>query len=163
MIKKECFPFFLRTTGKQVLVCGGGKMGYSRVKALMHFNFTIKVVAEEICPELEELEKQGVCTILRRSPLSADITDHNNDYVIIAMNNRELNNHLAQMARLSNTPLNIDNDAEHSDFFFPAIAADEEFTVGLLSPGNHPEELGGAVELIHDTLQASVDNNEGLL
>jgi siroheme synthase-like protein len=157
MMKKELFPFFQRSTGKQVLVCGGGKLAYSRVKVLMEFNFTIRVVARDICPELEELEKQGVCSILRRSPLSADITDHNNDFVVIAMNNRGLNNHLAEMARLSNTPITIDNDAAHSDFLFPAIAVGEEFTLGMVSPGNHPEQMEDAISMLKTALQDYVD------
>ncbi len=163
MIKKELFPVFQRTTGKQILVCGGGQLACSRVKTLMQFHFKISVVAPEICPELEELEKQGVCSILRRMPLSADIIDHNNDYVVIATNDRERNTHLAQMARLCNTPVNIANDAEHSDFFFPAIAIGEQFTIGMVSPGNHPEEMEDAVALLQKTLETYVDETEDLL
>lgn len=162
-MKKELFPFFLRTTGKQILVCGGGTLACSRVKTLMQFNFKICVVAPEICPELEELEKQGVCSILRRVPLSADIIDHNNDYVVIATPDRERNTHLAEIARLCNTPVNIANDAVHSDFFFPAIAMGEQFTIGMVSPGNHPEEMEDAVEMLQKTLETYVDETEDLL
>lgn len=163
VLKKELFPVFERTSGKQILICGGGELACSRVKTLMQFNFRICVVAPEICPELEELGRQGACSILRRVPLGADIIDHNNSYVVIATPDRERNTHLAQIARMCNTPVNIANDAEHSDFFFPAIAIGEQFTIGMVSPGNHPEEMEDAVRLLQTTLESYEEEEENLL
>ena len=44
-----------------------------------------------------------------------------------------------------------------------SIAMGEQFTIGMVSPGNHPEEMEDAVEMLQKTLETYVDETEDLL
>jgi siroheme synthase-like protein len=61
------YPLFLKLAGRQVLVVGGGPVALGKVRALLEAGAVITVVAPQIDPELEALEKKGNISIERRS------------------------------------------------------------------------------------------------
>ena len=67
------YPLFLKLAGRQVLVVGGGPVALGKVRALLEAGAAITVVAPEIEPELESLEKKGNISIVRRLFEQSDV------------------------------------------------------------------------------------------
>ena len=67
------YPLFLKLAGRQVLVVGGGPVALGKVRALLEAGAVITVVAPQIDPELEALEKKGNISIARRSFERSDV------------------------------------------------------------------------------------------
>jgi siroheme synthase-like protein len=67
------YPLFLKLAGRQVLVVGGGPVALGKVRALLEAGAVITVVAPQVDPELEGLEKKGNISITRRSFEQSDV------------------------------------------------------------------------------------------
>lgn len=67
------FPLFLKLSGREVLVVGGGPVATAKVGALLETGAKISVVAPELRPELEALEKSGKISIRRRCFEASDL------------------------------------------------------------------------------------------
>ena len=67
------YPLFLKLAGRQVLVVGGGPVALGKVRALLEAGAVIRVVAPQIDPELEALEKKGNISIAHRSFEQSDV------------------------------------------------------------------------------------------
>ena len=67
------YPLFLKLAGRRVLVVGGGPVALGKVRALLEAAAVVTVVAPEIEPELEALEKKGNISIARRSFEQSDV------------------------------------------------------------------------------------------
>jgi siroheme synthase-like protein len=67
------YPLFLKLAGRQVLVVGGGPVALGKVRALLEAGAVLTVVAPQIDPELEALEKKGNISIARRSFERSDV------------------------------------------------------------------------------------------
>src|SRR3954454_7517053 len=67
------YPLFLKLAGRQVLVVGGGPVALGKVRALLEAGAVITVVAPQVDPELEGLEKKGNISIPRRSFEQSDV------------------------------------------------------------------------------------------
>jgi uroporphyrin-III C-methyltransferase/precorrin-2 dehydrogenase/sirohydrochlorin ferrochelatase len=69
----ELFPLFLKLSGREVLVVGGGPVATAKVGALLGTGARILVVAPELRPELETLAASGKISIERRCFLASDL------------------------------------------------------------------------------------------
>ncbi|MES1207839.1 MAG: bifunctional precorrin-2 dehydrogenase/sirohydrochlorin ferrochelatase [Pseudomonadota bacterium] len=67
------FPLFLKLSGREVLVVGGGPVATAKVAALLETGARISVVAPEIRPELEALEESGKISVQRRCFEASDL------------------------------------------------------------------------------------------
>ena len=67
------FPLFLKLSGREVVVVGGGPVATAKVVALLETGAKILVVAPELRPELEALEKAGKISIQRRCFEASDL------------------------------------------------------------------------------------------
>jgi len=67
------YPLFLKLSGRQILVVGGGPVAVAKVRALLDAGAVIKLVAPEIAPELLALAEKGNISIARRSFEQSDV------------------------------------------------------------------------------------------
>ncbi len=72
-IAAALFPLFLKLSGREVLVVGGGPVATAKVGALLETGAKILVVAPELRPELEALAKSGKISIERRCFQASDL------------------------------------------------------------------------------------------
>lgn len=71
MSEKKFFPMFIDISDKVFLVIGGGKVAARRVKTLVNFGCTIKLIAPEVDDEIINLHYDKIHIIKRKY----DITD----------------------------------------------------------------------------------------
>ena len=67
------YPLFLKLAQRPVLVVGAGPVALGKVRALLEAGAVVSVVAPQIDPELEALEKKGNISIARRSFEQSDV------------------------------------------------------------------------------------------
>jgi uroporphyrin-III C-methyltransferase / precorrin-2 dehydrogenase / sirohydrochlorin ferrochelatase len=73
MSTMSLYPLFLKLAGRQVLVVGGGPVALGKVRALLEAGAVVSLVAPQVEPELETLEKKGNISIARRSFEQSDV------------------------------------------------------------------------------------------
>lgn len=130
---KPYFPMFVSLEDKRILVVGAGNIATRRIKALMKFGASIRVVAPLFDPELEGIEELD---LINRGFVPGDLDDV--DMVVIATNNAPLNEEIAGMCEVRGIIKNVSSNQKLCDFFFPATILTDDIIVGICSGGNDP-------------------------
>lgn len=130
---KPYFPMFVSLEDKRILVVGAGTIATRRIKALMKFGASIRVVAPLFDPELEGIEDLD---LINRGFIPGDLDD--TDMVVIATNNAPLNEEIAEMCESRGIIKNVSSNQKLCDFFFPATILTDDIIVGICSGGNDP-------------------------
>lgn len=150
-MKKPYFPLFVDLSEKKVYVIGAGTIAKRRIRSLIDFTDCLTVVAPEVNPELNSLEQEKKIMILRKKFDLQDITDA--DFVIAATNDHTLNNDIYEFCRENNIMVNVCNDKEKCDFYFPGLAMKENVVVGVTANGTNHKMARKAVEKIREMLE----------
>lgn len=120
------FPLFVNLTGKTVVVVGGGTVGGRRAEMLATFGAEVTVY-DPAKPQLT-----GV-TVLARPCEQQDLAGV---YLcIIATGDRLVNQSVATMAKEMGALVNVADDPQNCDFFFPAICQGETLVAGVVGNG----------------------------
>lgn len=133
-LEKRYFPVFIDSEGREVLVVGGGNIAERRILTLLNFRFEITVLSPEVTDAIREHADQGDITWFRGKYEKMDMKGY--DLVIAATNDREVNRMIGENASGSGVMYNICDDRNISDMWFPAIAMNDELTVGIIGSGN---------------------------
>ena len=101
---------------------------------MLNFRFEITILSPEITDTLKERADNGELTWYKGIYEKMDMKGY--DMVIAATNDREVNRRVGEDARFSGIPVNICDARYESDMWFPAIAMNDELTVGIIGSGN---------------------------
>ncbi len=133
MKNKRYFPMFVDLSDKNIVVVGGGNIATRRVKTLLQFTRKVTAVAPILTPELVELGKTGMVNVLQRSVKHSDLTMAY--MVIAATNDHKLNDEIYRVCKEEGIYVNIADDKEKCDFYFPGIFMQDELVVGITASG----------------------------
>lgn len=132
-MKNRYFPLFVSSFGKEILVIGGGKIAERRIDTLTEFDFQITVVSPVVTEKLESLAETG------RIVWIMDYYDKkymNDCFMALACTcNREVNRSVGLDAKERGIPVSVCDRKEECTFYFPAVAAGEEVTAGIVGTG----------------------------
>lgn len=146
------FPFFLNISGKRFLVIGGGKIARRRILTLLQFDCSITVVAKEILDVItEKAEDPLQMTVQLKAFAPEDL--ENADYVLAATNNKAVNQEIWRLCKEKNIPVNVADDREKCDFYFPGIVREQGVTAGVTAEGKNHRLAKMATGAIRQTLQ----------
>lgn len=133
-MKNSQFPIFIDSTGKEIIVIGGGTIGTRRVNTLSQFNFSITVVSENITDEIRQLVEQDRVKYIQDT---YDKKYIGNQFMVLACtDNREVNHEIGEIAKERKALVSVADNKEECNFFFPAVAINEQLTMGLVGSGN---------------------------
>ena len=149
-MERPYFPMFVDLTGKNVLVAGGGRIALRRVTTLLRFGAAIRVVAPQLCGALEGLEKEGRICVERRRYRKGDARGA--DLVLAATDSREVNRAVQAECRESGIPVNVADDRNLCDFYFPSVVMTDDVVIGINSGGTDPGKVKGTRKLIEKAL-----------
>ena len=145
------FPLFIDGEDKDVLVIGGGNIAYRRVKTLLCFGFNIKVISEEFSEEMKNL--------LEDNKLNYEINSFNksmikNQFLILACtDNRQVNYEIGKISKEKGIFVSVCDAKEECSFFFPAIAINENLSVGIVGTGNSHKVTKKAAKVVRDIIE----------
>ena len=111
---------FVDLSDKNIVVVGGGNIATRRVKTLLQFTRNVTAVAPKATAELQELGKTGQVNLIMRPVKRADFQMAY--MVIAATNDWKLNDEIYRVCKEEGIYVNVADDKNKCDFYFPAIA-----------------------------------------
>ena len=152
-MERPYFPMFIDMTDKSVLVAGGGRIALRRVRTLLRFGAKIRVIAPRLCRELEDMEKDRMICIEQREYKPGDIKGA--AFVLAATDSREVNRQIWGDCREKGIPVNVSDNRELCDFYFPSVVMTEDAVIGISSGGEDPGRTKELRRRIEKTLGES--------
>lgn len=150
-IRKPYFPMFVDLSKKRVYVVGAGTIAKRRIRSLCEFVDCVTVIAPEVNPELNKMEKAGQIQILRKKYESSDIYDA--EMVIAATNDHKINEDIYRVCRERRILVNVCSDKAKCDFYFPGLATKDDVVVGVTANGTNHKRAKAVTEKIREMLQ----------
>lgn len=144
--QKLYFPMFVDLSDKKVVVAGAGTIAKRRIRTLIDFTDHLVVIAPEVNKELKDLEAEGKLTILRKNYEREDIYDA--ALVIAATNDKKVNQDIYSACKCLGILVNVCNDKNKCDFYFPGIISDEDLVVGISASGRDHRKSKAMMEQI---------------
>lgn len=150
------FPMFIDIEGKHILVVGAGKIALRRVQTLLQFRARIKVIAKEIPKEQKEafhlLVSEGKIVLEEKAFEESDLTEAF-FLVLAATNVKKLNHEICMLCRNRKILANTATDRTDCDFYFPAVAVQEELVVGITGDGSDHRKVAETAARIRKVLE----------
>lgn len=147
---------FIDIEGKHILVVGAGKIALRRVQTLLQFRARIKVIAKEIPKEQKEafhlLVSEGKIVLEEKAFEESDLTEAF-FLVLAATNVKKLNHEICMLCRKRKILANTATDRTDCDFYFPAVAVQEELVVGITGDGSDHRKVAETAARIRKVLE----------
>ena len=147
---------FIDIEGKHILVVGAGKIALRRVQTLLQFRARIKVIAKEIPKEQKEafhlLVSEGKIVLEEKAFDESDLTEAF-FLVLAATNVKKLNHEICMLCRKRKILANTATDRTDCDFYFPAVAVQEELVVGITGDGSDHRKVAETAARIRKVLE----------
>ena len=147
---KPYFPMFVDLTG-------AGTIAKRRIRSMIEFTDHLYVIAPEVNKELKEMEEAGKLTILRKTYEREDLYDAS--LVIAATNDHKINQDIYAACKCLGIPVNVCQDREHCDFYFPGLAMQDNLVVGVSTSGQEKKRqkgIAGRLQQFLDEDQAGI-------
>ena len=130
------YPINLKLKGKQVVVVGGGKVAYRKLKRLLSTKAKIDLISPQLKSKTDQLIISNRINYKERKFLPHDIEDA--FLVIAATDNKEVNHKIAQLASEKNILVNVVDNLELSTFTVPAKISQGDLLLTVATGGNLP-------------------------
>ena len=124
---------FIRSAGKKAVLFGGGNIAERRVNTLLQFDFSIVVVSPSLTENLRAAAAEGKIEHIADRYRSEYLEG---GYLIVACtDDRQVNREIGRAAKERNLHVSVCDSGEECSFFFPAVAVNDEVTVGIAGSG----------------------------
>lgn len=159
MKNKAYFPLFVDLSDKKILVAGGGTVATRRVKTLLSFTREITVIAPKMTEELYRMVKTGIVKGEFREIKKTDLEDA---YMVLAATSDEkVNDNIYRSCKEMGIYVNLANDREKCDFYFPGIVKKDEAVVGITASGLNHTKAKRIREIIQNALDQAAEEIDG--
>ncbi|MFD1343846.1 siroheme synthase CysG [Litorisediminicola beolgyonensis] len=145
----KSFPMFIRTTGRRVVIAGGGEQAAQKARLILKTDAEIVLVAQDLDPELRGLVAQG-----RARQLSGPVTPETfagSALAFIATGCAAADAALHALAREGGAVVNVVDRPELCDATTPSIVDRDPVVVAIGTEGTAPV-LGRAIKTQIETL-----------
>ena len=124
-----CFPFMKEIGGALCLLVGGGEVALRKAKALRPFGVKLRVCARELAAGWD-----APAFAAEYSPALLEGAD----LCVAATDDPALNARVAADCRARGIPVNCVDDRANCDFYFPALIAAGDVSIGISTGGAAP-------------------------
>ena len=145
------YPINLDIDGKPCVVIGGGEVALRKIRGLLAAGARVKVIAPEVCAEVEELARRGEITLTREN-FSEDMLG--DELILIAATDNPEVNRRAACAK--NILVNVVEGAG-GNFNVPSTIRRGELLLTISTGANSP----AFSKFIRQMLEAELDENFG--
>ena len=135
---KKYFPIFINVEKKDILVIGGGKIAYRKIKILLNYGAEIEVITPQIVEQKIKLlfEERKIDVTLRKFE-NRDI--ENRFLVVGATDDKELNKRIYELGDSKNILVNNITTKEDLNARFCAIYKGDDFQVAISTDEGDPK------------------------
>lgn len=123
-------PILLDMSARRVLVVGGGRVGYQKLKALSAFGLDLTIVSPAFDPRIAGFPR------VRQLPRAFEEADLElAEVVVICTDDHDLNDRIAALARQRGLLVNNASHPAEGDFISPASLKEGPFILSVSSSG----------------------------
>lgn len=130
------FPMFMKLEGRPVLVVGAGRVGEPKIRSLLRAGARVRVVAPHATPRVKSWAGAGKIDWVARRFAARDLRGA--VLAVVATPSREVNDNVARLARRRRIPVNVVDDPERCDFYYPAVIRRGPLLVAISTEGRSP-------------------------
>lgn len=150
------YPIMYKVKGKRVVVIGGGKVAFRKVKDLTQAGAHVVVIAPDIHPELNEFASANPSiTIVKREYQNGDCAGA--ALVFSATNNSDVNHKVFEEASALNIPINAVDDPDNSSFYVPSFFTRGSLLVAVSTGGASPAMAAKVRRLIEQSIPQDIE------
>lgn len=131
----KAFPMFIRTTGRRVVIVGGGEQAAQKARLLLKSDAALVLVAQELDQELQGMVTQRRATHCQH--LSAAIFD-NAAMAFVGTGCPGVDAAAHALAKAARCPVNVVDQPDLCDMTTPAIVDRDPIVVAIGSEGTAP-------------------------
>ncbi len=135
------YPIAFDTKDKNILVVGGGRAAYLKLKKLVNTCAITTVESKEICKDIINLQKSNnEKLILKLRTIDKDKLEFSDEYsmVFICTDDKALNNELYKYFRYKKILAMMSDNIEGSDFISSAVLEKGNITISFNTEGRSP-------------------------
>jgi siroheme synthase-like protein len=139
MEHNNLFPVFLKLESLETLIIGGGNVGLEKLSNILKNSPTAKIslVARTIQEPIKALaERYENVRLFERNFKLWDLW--NKDLVILATNNRSLNETIRKFARSRRLLINVADTPDLCDFYLGSVVTKGNLKIGISTNGKSP-------------------------
>ncbi len=157
-MSNQLFPVFLRMDKLQLLVVGGGNVGFEKVSFLFKHctNANITLVAPVIDERIVALKN----TYPKQLFLSYKLFDSSDldtaDLVIASTNNKTTNRQIWEQAKQKGVLINVADTPDLCDFYLSSVVKKGNLKIAISSNGKSPTLTKRIKELLNDVLPEEI-------
>ncbi len=142
-------PITINITNKNILIIGGGRVAYHKVKLILPFTDRISIIAKEVCPEIQALN-------LPFQVKEYEPDDLNGFFLVYACTNiKLLNSKVHEDAHKKGILVNVVDNPPMCDFVSPAIYKIDHMTVAV---GSNAQDVYHSIRL-RDKIKDYLEND----
>ena len=127
------YPVFLDLRGKTAIVVGGGEVALRKIESLLLAGAVVRVVAPEIHPGIEGLERRGVLQVEPRPYRAGDLDGA--ILAIAATSSADVNLFVSEEASRKGILVNVVDAPDLSGFIVPSVIRRGDLTVAISTGG----------------------------
>lgn len=150
------FPFFMDIRGADGLIVGGGKHALEKVRRLLPFSPSLRVIDPKPLPELETVP--GIA-ISHRCFQESDLTPPP-AFVVVSTGDQAEDRRISALCQAQRIPVNVVDDQPACTFVFPSLITRGNLSVGISTAGASP---AAAVQLKRKVEEVLPDHTGDIL
>ena len=145
------YPAFIDIENKKVLVAGGGQVARRKIETFIEFGAKVNVISIGLCPELEQLSKNGLINFL-----GSEFYESYLDGILIvvaATDDKEFNRRLSISAKKRGILVNAVDQPEDCSFIVPSIVRRGSLLIAVSTCGKSPalaKKIRSDIEVLYD-------------
>lgn len=132
----KSFPMFIRTTGRRVVIAGGGEQAAQKARLILKTDAALVLAAPELEPELAALVREGRAA-WHRGPLTPEVF-RGAAMGFVATGCPGLDAALHGLAQAAGCPVNVVDRPELCDLTTPALVDRDPVVVAIGTEGTAP-------------------------
>jgi precorrin-2 dehydrogenase / sirohydrochlorin ferrochelatase len=130
------YPLLLNLSGRICLVIGGGSVAERKVRMLLKFGATVRLVSPKITKRLHGLGEKGKIFLRKGEYEDADLEGAT--LVFAATDREEVNARVRSDAALRNVPVNVADNPRLCDFIVPSMVMKGPISIAISTSGTAP-------------------------
>lgn len=131
------YPIFVKIKDKECIVVGGGRVAERKVKTLLQYSASVKVISPSVTSGLQKLAMQGIINWTARSYAKGDLSAAGG-LIIAASDNQKINKAVFDEAESKGSLVNVVDKPGLCRFIVPATISSDGITLAFSSGGESP-------------------------
>ena len=158
-LKNQLYPVFLKLDQLETLLVGAGHVALEKLNSLLTNSpdAKITIVAPAVLDEIRLMvSKHPLCNIIERPVELADLDGK--DLVIVATNDRQLNELIRQVASEKRIIINVADTPDLCDFYLGSIVQKGNLKIAISTNGKSPTAAKRLKEVLQQALPGELDD-----